>query len=79
MTTVLLWLGLAFQLSPELKQHVEAALAAKRSGDLDTAIREFGRVVELQPNLAAAYVNLGAVHCDKKDYANAIPALRKAL
>src|ERR1700730_17469211 len=74
---LLLFLGL--QAPPELKQHVEAGLAAKRAGDLDTAIREFKRVAELSPTLAAAHVNLCAVYYDKKDYANAIPSLRKAL
>ena len=70
---------LFLQASPELKQHVEAGLKAKRSGDLDTAIREFQRVVELAPQLSAAHVNLGAAYSDKKDYGNAIPPLRKAL
>ncbi len=75
----ILALGLAFQVTPELKQHVEAGLAAKRSGNLEAAIREFERVVDLAPTLAAAHVNLGAVYFDKKDYAHAIVSLRKAL
>lgn len=70
---------LAFQVNADLKQHVEAGLAAKRTGDLDTAIREFQKVVELAPGLAAAHVNLGAVYYDKKDYGRAIPPLRMAL
>ena len=60
---------LAWQATSELKQHVEAGLNAKRAGDLDTAIREFKRVAELAPGLAAAHVNLGAVYYEKKDYA----------
>lgn len=74
---IALWFAL--QVTPELKQHVEAGLAAKRAGDLDAAIREFRRVTELAPTLAAAHVNLGAVYCDKNDYAKAIAPLRKAL
>src|SRR5579862_5608910 len=70
---------LALQATPELKQHVDAGLKAKSAGDLDAAIREFQRVVELAPNLAAAHVNLGAVYYEKKDYTHAIPPLRKAL
>ena len=70
---------LALQATPELKQHVDAGLKAKSAGDLDAAIREFERVVELAPNLAAAHVNLGAVYYEKKDYTHAIPSLRKAL
>ena len=77
--TVALCLLLALQVTPELRQHVEAGLKAKNAGDLDTAIREFKRVTELAPDLPAAHVNLGAVYLDKKDYANAIPPLRKAL
>ena len=70
---------LALQAAPELKQHVGAGLKAKSAGDLDAAIREFQRVVELAPGLAAAHVNLGAVYYEKKDYGQAIPSLRKAL
>jgi tetratricopeptide (TPR) repeat protein len=70
---------LAMQATPELKQHVDAGLKAKQSGDLDAAIREFQRVVELAPNLAAAHVNLGAVYYEKKDYTHAIPPLQKVL
>jgi len=69
----------ALQVTPELKQHVEAGLKAKNAGDLDTAIREFQRVAEIAPELAAAHVNLGAAYLEKKDYAHAIPPLRRAL
>jgi len=79
MMAVILSLWLAFQVNANLKQHVEAGLAAKQAGDLDTAIREFQKVAELAPGLAAAHVNLGAVYYDKKDYGRAIPPLRKAL
>src|SRR5262245_39889128 len=70
---------LALQVAPELKQHVEAGLKAKRAGDLDTAIHEFKKVVELAPGLAASHINLGAVYFEKKDFGAAIPPLRKAL
>src|SRR2546426_8493429 len=69
---------LALQAQPELKQRVDAGLKAKHAGDLDTAVREFKRVVELAPRLAAAHVNLGAVYYEKKDYGQAILSLRKA-
>ncbi len=67
------------QTPPDLRHHVDAGLKAKQAGDLDGAIRQFQRVVELAPNLAAAHVNLGAVYFEKKDYDNAIPSLRQAL
>jgi tetratricopeptide (TPR) repeat protein len=70
---------LALQLSPELHQHIDAGMKAKAAGDLETAIREFKRVAELAPSLAAAHVNLGAVYLAKKEYGNAIPSLRRAV
>ena len=75
----ILTLWMAFQLNPDVKQHVEAGLAAKRAGDLERTIEEFQKVAELAPGLAAAQVNLGAAYYDKKDYGRAVPALRKAL
>src|SRR5512134_3690427 len=70
---------LMFQLSPELRQHVEAGMKAKSAGDLDGAIREFSRVVELAPEMAAAHVNLGAVYLAKRDYTAAVRPLRRSL
>lgn len=70
---------LFFQITPEVRQHVEAGLAAKRSGDLDGAAREFVRVTELAPGLAAAFVNLGAVYYEKSDFARAVAPLEQAL
>ena len=78
MTTWIL-LAALLQVTPELRQHVDAGLKAKSAGDLDGAAREFRRVVELAPQMAAAHVNLGMVYFEKKDYGNAIPVLRKAL
>jgi tetratricopeptide (TPR) repeat protein len=79
MIAALLLFLAASQVTPELRQHVEAGLKAKAAGNLDAAIREFKRVAELAPSLAAAHVNLGAVYLEKRDYANAIPELRHAL
>jgi tetratricopeptide (TPR) repeat protein len=75
----LAFMYLALQVTPELRQHVDAGLKAKAAGDLVTAAHEFERAAQLAPGLAAAQVNLGAVYLEKKDYAAAIPPLRKAL
>lgn len=69
----------AAQVTPELKQAVEAGLKAKQAGDLKSAAVEFRKVVQLAPTLAAAHVNLGAVLFEQQDYSNAIPSLQKAL
>lgn len=67
------------QVTPELRQAVDAGLKAKQAGDLKTAAQEFRRVVQLAPNLAASHSNLGAVYFEQQDYPNAIPSLQKAL
>src|SRR5262245_55393959 len=72
------FLPLAAQTTQELNERVAAGLRAKKQNDLETAIREFKRVVELAPTLPAAHMNLGAVYFEKRDYDNAIPSLRKA-
>jgi len=79
MTAAVLSILLAFQVTDELRQRVDAGLKAKAEGDLGTAVREFKRVAELAPELAAAHVNLGVVYFEMKNYTQAIPALRKAL
>lgn len=66
-------------LTSQLRRHVDAGLKARAAGELDTAIREFQRVAELAPDLAAAHVNLGSVYVQKKDYTSAVGPLRRAL
>jgi Flp pilus assembly protein TadD len=73
-------LGLLFQtVSPAAIEHAKAGLAAKRQGHLGQAIIEFRKVTELAPEMAAAYVNLGAALLDNHQYSDAIPPLKKAL
>jgi tetratricopeptide (TPR) repeat protein len=79
MIAAVMILLLAQGVSPELRQHAEAGLKAKASGDLDGAIREFSRVAELAPELAAAHANLGGALFEKRDYGKAIEPLRRAL
>ena len=64
--------------SPAL-QHLHAGVEANQSGQLDQALAEFQKASELDPKLAAAFVDLGAVFIEKRDYAAAIPPLKRAL
>jgi tetratricopeptide (TPR) repeat protein len=73
-------LGLAGQtVSPEAAQHIRAGMEAKQQGRLPDAIREFKVVTELAPDVAAAFVNLGAANLENHDYGSAIPPLKRAL
>ncbi|MBV9032957.1 MAG: tetratricopeptide repeat protein [Acidobacteriaceae bacterium] len=73
-------LGLAGQaVSPEAAQHIRAGMEAKQQGRLQDAIKEFKVVTELAPDVAAAFVNLGAANLENHDYGGAIPPLKRAL
>lgn len=73
------WLAFQAGLPPEVLSHVEAGMKARQEGRLEAAIAEFKKVTELAPGLAAAFVNLGAVYVESKDYKDAAPALERAL
>ena len=60
-------------------QHVHAGVDAEKSGQLDTALAEFQKATELDPKLAVAFADLGGVYIEKRDYAAAIPPLKRAL
>ncbi|MEA2261349.1 MAG: hypothetical protein QOJ51_4174 [Acidobacteriaceae bacterium] len=60
-------------------EHVHAGVAAEKSGQLDVALAEFQKAAELDPKLAVAFTDLGGVYIEKRDYAAAIPPLKRAV
>lgn len=73
-------LYLALQIVPgEAGRHMEAGVAAHRQGHYDAAIREFTKASQLDPNLAAAFLNLGEEYVQIHDNASAIAPLQRAL
>jgi tetratricopeptide (TPR) repeat protein len=60
-------------------EHVHVGVAAEKSGQLDTALAEFKKATELDPQLAVAFTDLGGVYIEKRDYAAAIPPLKHAV
>ena len=80
MITALLLLGLALQgVSPQGAQHMQAGVEAHKQGKFDVAIQEFRKATESDPNLVEAYLDLGEVCMEIKDYPAAITALKHAL
>jgi tetratricopeptide (TPR) repeat protein len=60
-------------------QHLHAGVEADKAGQLDAAITEFQKAIDLDPKLAVAFVDLGEVFVEKHDYAAAVPPLKHAL
>ena len=65
--------------TPEVIEHAQAGAAAQQAGHYDIAIKEFRKVVELQPNSASGHANLGDACFQNGDYEAAIPELEEAL
>ncbi|MGC1912648.1 MAG: tetratricopeptide repeat protein [Candidatus Acidiferrales bacterium] len=75
---LLLWLALQVA-PPDAAQHLRAGVEADKSRQLDTAIAEFQKAGALDPKLTAAFVDLGEVYIEKRDYPAAIAPLKRAL
>jgi tetratricopeptide (TPR) repeat protein len=80
MIGALLFISLVFQASSSLAlQHLHAGVEADKGGQLDSAVAEFQKAIDLDPKLGAAFVDLGEVFIEKREYAAAIPPLKRAL
>jgi len=65
--------------SPQATEHVQAGISAENAGQHDAAIAEFRKASELDPNFAAAYVDLGAVYMGEGKYEEATATLKRAV
>ena len=74
----ILWLALQ-SVSSAAAQHMDAGVAAHRQGHFDTAITEFRKAAEADPNLTEAFLNLGEEYMQTRDYSAAIAPLKRAL
>ena len=72
------WLGLQ-SVSPEAAQHMQAGVEAHKQGQLDVAIAEVRKATETDPNLAEAFLDLGEVYLETRDYVAAAPPLKRAV
>src|ERR1700730_8886688 len=76
----LLLIALATQAATsDAMQHVQAGLEARKQHQIDVEITEFREAARIDPNLADAYLNLGAAYMEKHDYGAAIMPLKRAL
>ena len=75
---VFFWLTLQ-SVSPEGAQHMQAGVDAHKQGQFDVAIKEFRKATESDPNLPEAFLDLGEVCLETRDYPAAVAALKRAL
>ncbi|MGA2811744.1 MAG: tetratricopeptide repeat protein [Candidatus Acidiferrum sp.] len=78
-TILYLWLALQAAVSPEGAQHMQAGVAAHKQGQFDVAAEEFRKATVSDPNLVEAFLDLGEVDLELRDYAGATRALDRAL
>jgi tetratricopeptide (TPR) repeat protein len=73
--------GFSFAQTPKLSinQLYASANADQAHGNLQAAIRDYRQILQLNPNLAAAYNNLGSLYYDTQQYQKAIATLQKGL
>ena len=65
--------------SSEAIEHLRAGVAADKQHQFDTAIVEFRKATDLDPNLAEGFVSLGQAYMEKHEYGNAIQPLKQAV
>jgi tetratricopeptide (TPR) repeat protein len=73
------WLAAAQGGAPDAMQHLQAGLDARRQHQVDQEIAEFRKATELDPQMADAFVNLGAAYMEKHDYGAALAPLKRAV
>jgi tetratricopeptide (TPR) repeat protein len=80
MAATLLSLALLLQASASsAAEHLHAGVEADKNGQFDSALAEFQKAIDLDPKLALAFVDLGGVYIQKREFASAVPPLKHAL
>ena len=68
----------ASQSPPEAARLLQSATDAENRGDLEQAVADFRKAVELTPSSSVALMKLGDAYMKKQDYGAAIPPLKRA-
>ncbi len=79
----------AAELRPEMKEvseetkagnlHFNFGMVMIKRGLVDSAIREFSKAVEINPDMIEAHLQLGCLYLSRKDYVNAEKEINKVL
>ena len=61
------------------QKHYKKGFEFHNQGSLDQAAEEYQEAIKFNPALTEAYMNLGAIYVDKKDYDKAIQQFKKVV
>ncbi len=64
---------------PAVEQLYAQAIAARRAGDLKTAVQNYLEILKLDPQLAPAYNNVGLLYFQQNEYIRAIQSFEQGL
>ncbi len=67
------------ELDPRVEELYGEAKSAEASGDAATAAAKYESIIEIDPKLAAAYNNLGALYFRQREFEKAVGILERGL
>ena len=63
----------------QAEKHFKKGFEYQDQGNLDKALEEYGKALQLNPNYTQVYTNVGTVYLEKKDYDKAIQQFKKVI
>ena len=61
------------------EKHFKKGFAYQNQGNLDKALEEYGKAIQLNPNYGKVYTNIGTVYLERQDYDQAIQQFKKVI
>ena len=63
----------------QAEEHFRQGFTYQNQGNLDKALEEYDKAVQLNPGLTKAYTNAGAIYLQREDYDRAIEQFQKVI
>ncbi len=61
------------------EEHFKKGFEYQNQGDLDKALEEYQKALQLNPNYVKVYTNVGTIYLEKKDYDQAIQQFKRVI
>ena len=63
----------------QAEKHFRTGFGYQNEGDLDKALEEYQKALQLNPNYTQVYTNVGTVYIEKKEYDKAIQQFKRVI